>query len=195
MNTEGKRGSALALSLLLLLLAACSAFEPEYAGVVVRYREAEPLGRDRLVVTLTSGRIVWYLEGSDMAVDGSGWLSSRELRIPHGGDAELLVALRGEGSDPAASGTVTLPLEVGRQARVDIFTASDPLGAACDGCDGIARFPIESRFRPSARDWLYVRWTGTVPMTAGAISARRPATHSGAGARGAVTVVPSKEQR
>ncbi len=153
--------------LLLPILAACSALEPEYAGLVVRYREVAPLDRERLVVTVESGRITWYLEGTDMAEVGDGWLSSRELRIPTGGDAELLVALRGRGTGPAASTTVTLPLEVGRRAQVDIFTSGEPPERACEGCAGIARAPIEPVFRPSARDWLYIRWMGTVTAVGG----------------------------
>ncbi|HEY0971087.1 MAG TPA: hypothetical protein VGE02_08985 [Gemmatimonadales bacterium] len=159
-------------ALVFLLLTACSALEPEYAGVVVRYREAGPLTRERLVVTLESHGITWYLEGTDMAADG-GWLSSRVLRIPKGGQAELVVALRGQGSQPAATGTVALPLEVGRQARVDVFISEEPLELACDGCAGLARFPIQPAFRPSARDWLYVRWTGTASVAGPIVSTRR----------------------
>jgi len=178
----------------LLLLAACSAFEPEYAGVVVRYRETEALGRERLVVTLTSGRVVWYLEGTDMAPDGSGWLASRPLRIPDGGDVELLVALRGEGSDAAATGIVDLRLETGRQARVDVFPSAAETWTVCEGCDGIARFPIRSAFRPSARDWLYLRWTGTAGPP-GPVLPRRAAAGSAAVVPSAVTAVPNEEQR
>ena len=134
--------------------------EPGYAEVVVRFREEAPLVRDRLVATLSSGRHDWYLEGLDLEPAGEeGWFESRPIRIPREGEGDLFVAFRGRGSVAAASGGATLPLVTGRRVTVDVLFSADEPSRVCDGCDGIAQFPILQEFRPPARVWLYLRWT------------------------------------
>lgn len=146
--------------LLLVLLAACSTFEPEYAGVLLRFREVDAITRDRLVVTVSDGGITWYLEGTDLQESADGWLVARELRVAPGDLVTLRIALRGEGSEPAAAGLISLPVPTGERWRVDVFPSAMPQAAACSGCTGVARFPIVAQFRPSAQDWLYVTWAG-----------------------------------
>ena len=146
--------------LLLLLVAACGSLEPEYAGIVVRFREEAPVTRERLVVTVSDGDTEWFLEGTDLEATADGWLAARELRVAPGGDLSIRIALRGVGSEPAASGQLSLPLPPDARWRLDVFPSDVSHAAACDGCAGVARFPILAQFRPSAQDWLYVTWTG-----------------------------------
>lgn len=154
------RPLAVALPLLLLLGAACSALEPEHASVVVRFREVAPVTRDRLVVTISDGDTEWYLEGTDLEASADGWLAGRALRVAPGGTLKVRIALRGVGSEPAASGQLALATPADARWRIDVFPSDVPQAAACSGCTGVVRFPILAQFRPSAQDWLYVTWTG-----------------------------------
>lgn len=124
----------------------------------MRYREVEPLGRERLAVTLDDERRQFYLEGIDL-VERDGWLVSRELRTLPRGDLVVRLALRGSGTAAAATADVVVPLAPDARWRIDIFPSSADPAAACAGCAGLHRAAIAEGVRPSARDWLYVTWT------------------------------------
>lgn len=159
-----RRLRALATALLpLLALAGCEDLGPDLARVVVRFEERAPLTRDRLVVTVRDGRRDYYLEGLDLQAADDGWWVGRELRVATGGEAEVLVALRGAGVPPAAYGELVLPLAPNARWRVDVFASSVDGPTACGGCTGYRRHTIVPDARPSAQDWLYITWTMLAP--------------------------------
>lgn len=141
------------------LLAACGLLEPAHGRVSVRYQERAPLARQLLVVNLTDGRDEWYLEGTDLQPTADGWLASRTIHLHEDGTLRLSTTLRGSGTNVAAIGDVTLPLDDGRHWRIDIFPSARSQEEACGGCDGVRRFAIAPSARPSAQDWLYITWT------------------------------------
>lgn len=158
--TRALRRAATALLLPLLpLLGACQELGPEQPRVTVRYRELAPLGRERLAVTLDDERRQFYLEGIDL-VAHDGWLVSRELRTAPRGDLAVRLALRGAGVAAVAAADVVIPLAPNARWRIDVFPSSAGPNVACAGCAGLHRVPIADAARPSARDWLYVTWTG-----------------------------------
>ena len=133
----------------------------------MRYDERAPLTRDRLVVTVTDGRRQWYFEGADLSDDGTGWLISRPLRVADGGTVTISATLRGDGTAPVGGGTVALPLARDGRWQVDVLTSALEPSSVCAGCTGITRFSIAEAERPTAHDWLYIRWTGTPATVTG----------------------------
>jgi len=155
--------AALLPAALLLPLAACEDLGADRARVVVRFQERAPLTRDRLVVTVRDGRRDYYFEGLDLQPAGDGWWRGRELRLAAQGEADVLVALRGVGTSPAAAGEILLPLTPGARWRLDVFASSADGPTACGGCTSYRRFGIVPDARPSAQDFLYVTWTALAP--------------------------------
>ncbi|MHB1225389.1 MAG: hypothetical protein ACYC2G_15275 [Gemmatimonadaceae bacterium] len=128
------------------------------ASVTLRYRERAPLTRERLVVTVDDINNEWYFEGVDLPPSADGWLTSRSLRVSTRGGVRITVSLRGTSVVAAAGGEIVLPESPGEEWLVDIFTSEAAPSVACDGCAGLARLAIAEDDRPTARDWLYVRW-------------------------------------
>lgn len=152
-------------TLLPLAVLAAAGCEPDLgvpATVTVRYREVAPLTRDRLVVTVDDADSGWYFEGVDFEPATDGWLTSRSLDLSASGGVRVLVALRGSATTTAAaSGEIVLPATANERWLVDIFPSELAPNVVCGGCAGLARFAITESDRPAARDWLYVRWTGS----------------------------------
>lgn len=146
-------------ALLLAVLPGCDAFDPEFAGVQVRFVERSPLVRELLVVTMSADGTDWLLEGTDLTPGADGWLESREIRLPTGTRALVRVAVRGDGAEPAAVAQLELPLEADDRWRLDVLPSAEPPEQVCGGCTFFARVPIEPGTRPSAQDWLYLTLT------------------------------------
>lgn len=158
-SPEFRRLVAPLLALLLALGAGgCEGDPVAPASVTVRYLEQAPLTRDRLVVTVDDLRSGWYFEGVDFQSSADGWLTSRSLRVSTRGGVHISIALRGTGVTAVAGGEIVLPEGVSDEWLVDIFPSEAAPSVACDGCAGLARFAIAEDARPTARDWLYVRW-------------------------------------
>lgn len=144
-------------------LAACEPVAASPATLTIRYQERPPLTRDRLVVTVADGRNEWYYEGVDLESEEDGWLAGRPLRLPREGSVRVKVAFRGTGQHAVAAGDATIRVAARERWRLDVFTSESAPGAACSGCTGIVRLTIAQESRPSARDWLYLRWIVTDP--------------------------------
>ena len=160
-----RRTSAAALrcALAALVLAACDDLGPDQGIVTLRYREQPPLERERLVVTLEDRERQYYVEGIDLAEGADGWLESRPLRFAASGQLRVRVAMRSDGTSPAAALDAMIPLTPGRRWRVDVFASALPGSQACAGCAGLQRVGIVPAWRPSAQDWLYLTWTAAAP--------------------------------
>jgi hypothetical protein len=156
----------LALVALVALLVGCQDLGPDQALVTLRYREAAPLGRERLVATVEDGARQYYVEGIDLTPGADGWLESRPLRAASDGDLMVRVALRGSGTQAVAVADVRIPLSPRAVWRVDVFASSLTPAQLCDGCAGLLRVPIPPAWRPSAQEWLYVTWTADERLSA-----------------------------
>jgi hypothetical protein len=152
------RRAALALALLASVVA-CQDLGPDQGLVTFRYREAAPLGRERLVATIEDRARQYYVEGIDLTPGTDGWLESRPLRAASDGELMVRVALRGSGTAAVAVADARVPLSPRAVWRVDVFASSLPGAEACAGCAGFQRVPLPQAWRPSAQDWLYVTWT------------------------------------
>ena len=141
-------------------IVACQDLGPDQGTVTLRYREAAPLGRERLVATIEDRARQYYVEGIDLTPGADGWLESRPLRAASDGELMVRVALRGSGTAAVAVADARVPLSPRAVWRVDVFTSSLPGAQACAGCAGFQRVPLPEAWRPSAQDWLYVTWTG-----------------------------------
>lgn len=140
-------------------LAGCEPVSGSPSTITIRYQERAPLTRDRLVVTISDGRNEWHYEGLDLEPDDDGWLVSRPLRLTNTSIIRLGVGFRGSGPSAVATGDVVIATGSRERWTVDIFAASSGGETACAGCGGISRFTIAQDSRPTARDWLYVRWS------------------------------------
>ncbi len=157
-----------AFLLSLVVSAGCEPALDSPASVTLRYREVQPLARDRLVVTVDDLRSNWYFEGVDFEPADDGWLVSRTLKLSARAGVRIAVTVRSvsDSTDRAvAVGQIIIPNSANERWQVDIFPSDVEPAVACAGCSSLARFPIAEGSRPTARDWLYIRSTGkgTVP--------------------------------
>lgn len=82
------------------------------APVTLRYREVQPLNRDRLVVTVNYLRSNWYFEGADFEPVDDGWLVSRLLKLSASAGEHIGASLRkvsGTTDRTVAAGQIVLP--------------------------------------------------------------------------------------
>lgn len=152
-----------ALLLSLALAAGCEPAPDAPASVTLRYREVQPLTRDRLVVTVDDQHSNWYFEGVDFEPTDDGWLVSRSLKLSAKAGVRIAVTMRSvsDSTDRAvAAGQIMLPNSPNERWQVDIFASELEPTVACGSCSFLARFPIVEGSRPAARDWLYIRSTG-----------------------------------